>query len=50
MSIERGQVYSADLTWPQGREQAGHRPVLVLSINRLPLVVTVGAVRYCVGL
>ncbi len=44
MSIRRGEIYSADLDPVQGREQAGRRPVLVLSIdaiNRLPLVVTV---------
>jgi mRNA interferase MazF len=41
---ERGDIYLADLNPVQGREQAGRRPVLVLSvnaINRLPLVVTV---------
>jgi|ERR1041384_4306876 mRNA interferase MazF len=44
MPIERGEVYFVDLNPVQGREQAGQRPVLVLSIdaiNRLPLVVTV---------
>jgi mRNA interferase MazF len=44
MSIERGQIYFVNLNPVQGREQAGQRPVLVLSvdaINRLPLVVTV---------
>ena len=44
MSIQRGQIYFVDLNPVQGREQAGQRPVLVLSIdaiNRLPLVVTV---------
>lgn len=44
MSIERGDVYFVNLNPVQGREQAGERPVLVLSIdaiNRLPLVVTV---------
>jgi mRNA interferase MazF len=44
MSIRRGEIYFADLDPVQGREQAGRRPVLVLSIdaiNRLPLVVTV---------
>jgi mRNA interferase MazF len=44
MSIQRGEIYFADLDPVQGREQAGRRPVLVLSINainRLPLVVTV---------
>jgi mRNA interferase MazF len=44
MSIERGDIYFVDLNPVQGREQAGERPVLVLSIdaiNRLPLVVTV---------
>jgi mRNA interferase MazF len=44
MSIQRGDIYFVDLNPVQGREQAGQRPVLVLSIdaiNRLPLVVTV---------
>src|SRR5919202_5866094 len=44
MPIERGEIYFVNLNPVQGREQAGHRPVLVLSIdaiNRLPLVVTV---------
>lgn len=44
MSIRRGEIYFATLDPVQGREQAGRRPVLVLSIdaiNRLPLVVTV---------
>jgi mRNA interferase MazF len=44
MSVQRGEIYFADLDPVQGREQAGRRPVLVLSINainRLPLVVTV---------
>jgi mRNA interferase MazF len=42
--ISRGQIYFASLDPVQGREQAGRRPVLVVSsdaINRLPLVVTV---------
>lgn len=44
MSIQRGQIYFVNLNPVRGREQAGRRPVLVLSIdgiNRLPLVVTV---------
>jgi len=44
MSIRRGEIYFVNLNPVQGREQAGDRPVLVLSIdtiNRLPLVVTV---------
>jgi mRNA interferase MazF len=44
MSIQRGEIYFVDLNPVQGREQAGRRPVLVLSINainNLPLVVTV---------
>jgi mRNA interferase MazF len=44
VSIERGQIYFVNLNPVQGREQAGTRPVLVLSIdtiNQLPLVVTV---------
>jgi len=42
--VRRGEIYFLDLNPAQGREQAGRRPVLVLSIdpiNRLPLVVTV---------
>ena len=44
MTIQRGDIYFVNLNPVQGREQAGQRPVLVLSIdalNRLPLVVTV---------
>jgi mRNA interferase MazF len=44
MAIQRGEIYFVNLNPVQGREQAGHRPVLVLSIdaiNQLPLVVTV---------
>jgi mRNA interferase MazF len=44
MAIRRGEVYLVNLNPVQGREQAGLRPVLVLSadaINRLPLVVSV---------
>ena len=44
MSIQRGQIYFVNLNPIQGREQAGTRPVLVLSIdsiNQLPLVITV---------
>ena|SRR5215213_8242853 len=44
MPIERGEIYFVNLNPVKGREQAGHRPVLVLSIdaiNRLPLVATV---------
>ncbi len=42
--IERGEIYFVDLNPVRGREQAGRRPVLVLSIdsiNELPLVITV---------
>ena len=42
--IKRGEIYFVTLDPTRGREQAGRRPVLVLSIdalNRLPLVVTV---------
>lgn len=42
--ISRGEVYFVDLNPVRGREQAGERPVLVVSvdaINRQPLVVTV---------
>jgi mRNA interferase MazF len=44
MPIERGEIYFVNLNPIRGREQAGYRPVLVLSIdaiNKLPLVVTV---------
>ena len=44
MDIHRGEIYFVNLNPVQGREQAGQRPVLVLSvdaINKLPLVVTV---------
>jgi mRNA interferase MazF len=44
MTIQRGEIYFINLNPVQGREQAGQRPVLVLSIdaiNRLPLVATV---------
>lgn len=42
--MRRGDIYFVDLSPTIGREQAGRRPVLVLSsdaINRSPLVVTV---------
>jgi len=42
--INRGQIYFANLNPTQGREQAGYRPVLVVSsdaINLQPLIVTV---------
>lgn len=44
MTIQRGDIYFVDLNPTVGREQAGERPVLVLSINEInsrPLVVTV---------
>jgi mRNA interferase MazF len=44
MIVQRGEIYFVNLNPVKGREQAGERPVLVLSINeinRLPLVVTV---------
>jgi mRNA interferase MazF len=44
MGIKRGEIYFVDLNPTKGREQAGKRPVLVLSnntINKLPLVITV---------
>jgi mRNA interferase MazF len=44
MTVHRGEIYFLDLNPVQGREQAGVRPVVVLSvdaINRLPLVATV---------
>ena len=42
--VSRGQIYFAALDPIQGREQAGRRPVLVISsnaINRQPLVIAV---------
>lgn len=42
--MKRGEIYFVNLNPVRGREQAGKRPVLVVSvdaINRLPLVVTV---------
>lgn len=42
--ISRGQIYFVDLSSTRGREQAGQRPVLIVSsdaVNRQPLVVTV---------
>ena len=44
MAIRRGEIYFVNLDPTRGREQAGSRPVLVLSadaVNSLPLVVTV---------
>ena len=44
MTIERGDVFFVDLDPVRGREQAGRRPVVVLSINEInqrPLVVAV---------
>jgi len=44
MTIHRGEIYFVNLNPVKGREQAGQRPVLILSadaINKLPLVVTV---------
>ena len=44
MAIRRGEIYFVNLDPVRGREQAGFRPVLVLSsdsINSLPLVVSV---------
>lgn len=44
MTIRRGDIYFVNLNPVQGREQAGQRPVLVLSIdaiNQLPLVITI---------
>lgn len=44
MAIQRGEIYFVDLNPTKGREQAGRRPVVVMSadmINHLPLVVTV---------
>ena len=33
MAIHRGEIYFVNLNPVEGREQAGQRPVLVLSIN-----------------
>jgi len=44
MILQRGEIYFVNLNPVQGREQAGQRSVLILSvhaINRLPLVVSV---------
>ncbi len=44
MALKRGEIYFVNLDPTQGREQAGTRPVLILSsdiINTSPLVVTV---------
>lgn len=44
MAIERGEIYFVTLSPTVGREQAGTRPALVVSIdtiNVLPLVITV---------
>lgn len=44
MAVKRGEVYFVNLNPVRGREQAGTRPVLVVSddrINNLPLVVIV---------
>ena len=44
MAVQRGEIYFVNLNPIRGREQAGRRPVLILSINtlnQLPLVVTV---------
>ena len=43
MGVKRGEIYFVDLNPVKGKEQAGNRSVLVLSIdaiNKLPLVVT----------
>jgi mRNA interferase MazF len=42
--VSRGQIYFVDLNPTRGREQAGRRPVAVVSvnaINRQPLVISV---------
>jgi mRNA interferase MazF len=44
MMVQRGEVYFVDLNPTSGREQAGRRPVLVVSndiLNARPLVVAV---------
>jgi mRNA interferase MazF len=43
MPMQRGDIYFVNLNPVQGREQAGQRPVLVLSVDAInlpPLVVT----------
>jgi mRNA-degrading endonuclease toxin of MazEF toxin-antitoxin module len=35
MTIQRGDIYFVNLNPVQGREQAGQRPVLVLSIDAI---------------
>jgi mRNA interferase MazF len=35
MTIQRSQIYFVNLNPTQGREQAGERPVLVLSIDAI---------------
>ncbi|MFH1898580.1 MAG: type II toxin-antitoxin system PemK/MazF family toxin [Candidatus Desantisbacteria bacterium] len=53
MAVHRREIYFVNLNPVKGREQAGDRPVLVLSvdaINKLPLVVVIfiaiGSVAY----
>jgi mRNA interferase MazF len=44
MTVTRGDIYFVELGPTRGREQRGHRPVLVVSsdaVNRQPLVITV---------
>jgi hypothetical protein len=51
--IKRGEVYFVDLNPVQGREQAGPRPVLVLSAGQVSGAVLEqieATVRYCLGL
>ncbi|WP_363318840.1 type II toxin-antitoxin system PemK/MazF family toxin [Microcoleus sp. CAWBG51] len=38
MSIQRGKIYFVNLNPVHGREQAGMRPVLVLSIDTILLI------------
>ncbi len=45
MAIHRGEIYVVNLNPVKGREQAGDRPVLVLSMEKIE-----NAVRYCLGL
>lgn len=35
MTIQRGQIYFVNLNPVQGKEQAGKRPVLILSIDAI---------------
>ena len=42
MAIHRGEVYFVNLNPVKGREQAGQRPVLVLSVDTINKLVHLG--------